>query len=55
LRFGSAECAASVFIDHGKNLFTWQYVRYEDHSPIVSGDEDSAVCNFFDVEFEHST
>jgi hypothetical protein len=55
LRLCATERSPAIFIDQSANLFAWQNVRDEDHSPLVSSHEDSAVCNFFDVEFEHAT
>ena len=55
LRFSATEGSSAIFINQSAHLFTWQYVRYENHTPLVTSHEDSAVCNFFDVEFEHAT
>ena len=55
LRFSSAEGSPAIFVNQSAHLFTGQYVRDENHTPLVTSHEDSAVCNFFDVEFEHAT
>lgn len=55
LRLGSAEGSPAIFVNQSAHLFTWQYVRDENHTTLVTSHEDSAVCNFFDVEFEHAT
>ena len=55
LRLCATERSPAIFIDQSTDFFTRQNVRDKDHSPLVSSHEDSAVCNFFDVEFEHAT
>jgi hypothetical protein len=55
LRFCATERSPAVFVDKGTHLLTWQYVRDKNNAPLVSSHEDSAVCNFFDVELEHAT
>ncbi len=55
LRFCATEGSPAIFVNQSTHLFTWQNVRDKNHSPLVTCNEDSAVCNFFDVEFEHAT
>jgi hypothetical protein len=55
LRLCATERSPAIFVNQGANLLARQYVRDKNHSPLMSSHEDSAVCNFFDVEFEHAT